>query len=100
MNATATFATDRASRYLKALCHHFGRKVEAQCDETSGRVKFPFGRCDLAADADQLTLQVSADDPRRLDQLAQIITRHLERFAFRENPELDWSRTPTEPQNG
>ena len=56
MNTTATFKTDRGGRYLKALCHHFGRKVDASCEDTAGWVQFPFGRCELSADDAQLRI--------------------------------------------
>ncbi|MEO9825855.1 MAG: DUF2218 domain-containing protein [Paracoccaceae bacterium] len=94
MNTSSTFQTDRAARYLASLCHHFGRKVDAECDEQSGWVQFPFGRCDITADGTQLALVASAQDQQSLDQVVQIVTSHLERFAFRENPALEW-KTPT-----
>lgn len=90
MNTSTTLKTDSAGRYLKSLCHHFGRKVEAKCDATSGWVQFRIGRCDMTADDNQLALTVSADDQTNLDQVVQIVTSHLERFAFRENPTLAW----------
>lgn len=90
MNTSTTFETDRASRHLKSLCHHFGRKVDAECDATSGWVQFRIGRCDMTADDRKLALTVSSDDQTHLDQVVQIVTSHLERFAFRENPTLTW----------
>jgi len=90
MNTTTTFETERASRYLTSLCHHFARKVEAECDDRSGWVQFRSGRCDMTADDRTLALSVSADDQHHLDQVVQIVTSHLERFAFRENPTLAW----------
>jgi hypothetical protein len=94
MNTFAVFETERAPRYLAKLCHHFGRKVQAQCDTTKGWVEFPFGRCDMTADETRLELVASAEDQKRLDQVMQILTSHLERFAFRENPALDWQTSP------
>lgn len=72
------------------MCTHFARKVPAICDDRSGQVAFPFGRCDMMADDACLTLTVSASDTVQLDQVIDIVTRHLERFAFRENPVLTW----------
>lgn len=95
MKTTASFETQRAGRYLKALCHHFGRKVDAACDETAGWVQFPFGRCDMTADDQRLEFSASAKDQRHLAQVTKIVTSHLERFAFREDPRLDW-RTDAE----
>lgn len=94
MKSFVYFKIDRASRHLAALCHHFGRKVDVHCDDMSGWVQFPFGRCELTADARRLALMASAEDQRRLDQVVQIVTSHLERFAFRENPALVSNGTP------
>jgi len=92
MKSATLFETDRASRHLQALCHHFGRKVAADCSDTSGWVEFPFGRCELAANETHLALHVSADEQENLDTMMQVMTSHLERFAFRENPELVWTK--------
>lgn len=90
MNATATFPTTQAARHLAALCTHFAQKVPASFGARIGAVEFPFGRCDLEADSERLTLTASAPDRAQLDEVIEVITRHLERFAFRENPDLTW----------
>jgi hypothetical protein len=90
MNTSTTFDTESASRHLKSLCNHFGRKVDAECNATAGWVQFRIGRCDMTADENKLALTVSAEDQKNLDQVVQIVTSHLERFAFRENPVLAW----------
>ena len=99
MNTTASFETDRASRYLKALCHHFGRKVDAKCDDTAGWVQFPFGRCEMSASGHILELNATAEDERQLSQVVKIVTSHLERFAFREDPKLEWKAVAPTPSN-
>lgn len=90
MNKIATFKSERAGRYMTALCHHFGRKVDTNCEETSGWVQFPFGRCDMVVEDQELMLTAQAQDEDRLEQVVRIVTSHLDRFAFRENPELTW----------
>ena len=90
INSFSLFECDHPSRYLMALCNHFGRNVEAQCDANRGWVEFPFGRCDMTADESQLEFGASAEDEQRLSQVEKIMTSHLERFAFRENPRLTW----------
>lgn len=90
MNATTFFNTDNAARYLGTLCKHFGHKVPVTCDGRAGRIDFPFGNCALQADASGLSLRASAANQPDLDKTIQVITSHLERFAFRENPQLDW----------
>lgn len=94
MKSAAMFKTERASRHLAALCHHFGRKVEAECNEASGWVQFPFGRCDLLATPTCLEMHIAAESKEHIDTLAQVMTSHLERFAFRENPQLVWEDMP------
>ncbi len=96
VHASATFQSEHAARHMTALCRHFAKKAEATCTQASGRIAFPFGTCDLATDAAQLTLTASANDPARLSQVMDVVTRHLERFAFRENPELEW-KTSAQP---
>ena len=76
MNTATTFETDRASCHLKSLCHHFGRKVDAECSATAGWVQFRIGRCDMTADDSKLTLTVTAEDQENLDQVVQIVTSH------------------------
>lgn len=90
MHSIAHLKTRSARRYLEALCQHFGRKAEVQCDKDQGWVQFPFGRCDMKADATQLEMIASAEDADDLVLVVDIVTRHLERYAFRENPRLDW----------
>ena len=87
---TARITTTRASTYLQQLCKHFGHKVEVQFDPTSGHINFPFGRCDLSTAQDSLVLTVSAENQADLTKIRSVIASHLERFAFRENPKIEW----------
>ncbi len=92
MKSLASFQTRNASRYLNMLCTHFGKKVDAGSAGEKGWVEFPFGRCDMTADDSQLEMQAMAEDQPLLDLVIRIVTSHLERFAFRENPVLDWQK--------
>ena len=56
------FRTAQASRYLQQLCKHFGHKVAARFDATSGVVDLPAGPLALTAEADQLVVTVTAAD--------------------------------------
>lgn len=93
MNASTFFKTENAERYLGTLCKHFGHKVPVTFETGSGHIELPFGQCDLRADTDGLALTAEAKDKTGLDKTIQVITSHLERFAFRENPDLTWNRT-------
>jgi hypothetical protein len=91
MNASTFFKTENAQRYLGTLCKHFGHKVPVTHEPGSGRIELPFGQCDLSADETGLSLTVMAGDRPQLDRTMQVISSHLDRFAFRENPELTWT---------
>ena len=90
MNAETTFKTEQAQRYLGTLCKHFGHKVPVELDGNTGRIDLPFGQCELAANDGALDMKVSAENKVDLDKTAQVIASHLERFAFRENPQIEW----------
>lgn len=93
MKASTFFTTDHAERYLGTLCKHFGHKVPVTREPGSGRIELPFGQCDLRADETGLSLTAQASDRPQLDRTIQVISSHLDRFAFRENPELTWTRS-------
>lgn len=90
VHAKTTFRTEHATRHLAALCQHFSKKVTATFSGATGHVAFPFGACELTADETHLMLKASASEADQLDMVIDVVTRHLERFAFRENPILDW----------
>jgi hypothetical protein len=80
------------SRYLGQLCKHFGHKVPTTLDGDRGSITFPFGTCTLEAADDVLTMRAEAPDETDLARLEQVIGSHLERFTFRDKPEIAWAR--------
>lgn len=82
--------TDKAERYLKALCNHFSRKVTATYDDRHGEVQFSIGNCQMEADANTLTIQVRAENEENLAQVKAVVADHLERFASGEGLQLTW----------
>lgn len=60
-------------------------------ETASGRIELPFGQCDLRTDEAGLTLIATASDRPQLDKTIEVMSGHLDRFAFRENPELTWT---------
>jgi len=88
--ATARVATDKASRYLKALCNHFDRKAEATYDDNSGRIRFTFGECEMTAEDGALALRVSADSDGRFRRVRDVVADHLVRFASKEELRVEW----------
>lgn len=93
MKASTFFATENAERYLGTLCKHFGHKVPVTHEPGAGRIELPFGQCELRSEAAGLGLTATAEDQQKLDKTIEVVTSHLERFAFRENPELAWTVT-------
>ncbi|MGA9659184.1 MAG: DUF2218 domain-containing protein [Asticcacaulis sp.] len=90
-NSTAILKTNHASRYLQQLCKHFAHKIPVEFTPVDGRITLPFGLCTLSAQDSALTLIVTGEDDK-LEQMEQVITNHLARFAFRENIALTWQR--------
>ncbi len=93
MQANTFFTTPNAARYLGTLCKHFGHKVPVAYEPGLGRIDLPFGQCALRADDAGLALSATAGDRPALDKTIDVMTSHLDRFAFRENPELTWTFT-------
>lgn len=85
--------TARASRYLGQLCKHFAHRIPVTHTAEQARVVFPFGVCLLEAEPAQLILRAEASDAQALAQVEDVVGRHLERFAFRDKPEIRWNRT-------
>lgn len=90
----ARVATEMATRYLGQICKHFEhrRKVEYAADFTSGRIEFEIGVCTLRAEPGLLMLHAEAPDDAALERLQDVVVRHLDRFAFRDKPDIGWQR--------
>lgn len=92
LTSTARVATTSPGRYLGQLCKHFAHKIPATHDAETGRIEFSIGICELAVEKDVLVMKVSAANDDELAQMEDVIARHLERFAFREPPQIVWDR--------
>jgi len=98
----ARVATAVPRRYLGQLCKHFEHRLpvtlaeatgaEATDAEATGRIEFTAGVCMLAAESDALVLRVEAADDASVATVEDVVARHLLRFAFREPPEIVWTR--------
>ncbi len=89
----ARVTTEMASRYLGQLCKHFEHKLPVTYEGQHGTIAFSAGACILdAVDANTLILRVEAGDETALPGLQDVVARHLERFAFRDKPEIVWTR--------
>lgn len=88
--ATARVETAKASRYLKALCNHFNRKVSAAYTDDHGQVRFPFGECTMQVAGGYLELRVSAESEEMLARTRHVVGDHLVRFGSKEELVVDW----------
>lgn len=88
------FRTENGSKYLQQLCKHFGHKLPSECTAEQGHIDFGFGRVNLTADAEALNVQIDLVDDTPPETAQNVIDRHLERFAFREQfKAMDWTVT-------
>ncbi len=89
-SSTITIATAKASRYLQQLCKHFSHKRPVEFTPETGWIEFDFGKADLAAGPDGLTMTANAGSDEDLARLRRVMASHLERFAFREELTINW----------
>ena len=89
--STARVDTDRPGRYAKQLVAHMTRRVTGEWDDAAGTgwLQFDSGRADLRAGEGVLNLQVDGAD---LDQLEDVVGRHLVRFGARDELVVRWVR--------
>jgi len=83
--------TSAASLYLSKLCRHFRHKVEVEFDEHQAQVHFPFGRCEMHADARQLVFLCQATDETTAGRIRWVLDDHLGRFARKEALAIAWA---------
>ncbi len=91
IKSTAIVQTPKASGYLQQLCKHFGHKVPAECTPEAGSITFEMGTATLTAGED-LRMTVEGADAEAIARLETVMGGHLERFAFREELKVDWTR--------
>lgn len=90
VRSIAEVSTPVPERYLAQLCKHFQHKLDVVFDNQSGQIVFPLGDCRLKAGDGTLTLSAEAADAETLAKLQDVVARHLLRFAFREEMQIDW----------
>jgi hypothetical protein len=84
--------TASGSKYLQQLCKHWGHKFEVEFSQDRGLVRFPSAIATMEANAGALLVTIETDDTDSFEQLKEVVTKHLDRFAFREAPlPFKWS---------
>ena len=87
----AVVPTDNGWKYLQQLCKHWSHKLEVGLTEQKGLVKFPEATAVMTSDAQALTVEIEATSPEVLERMKEVVSSHLDRFAFKEAPlPFDW----------
>ena len=89
----ADVATDRPARYGKQLVAHLGRRGGGEWSEDAeqGWIRFEAGRALVSCAPGTLRLRVEAAG-ERLDQLEDVVGRHLVRFGAKDELAVRWTR--------
>jgi len=92
----AIVPTAQGSKYLQQLCKHWSHNLAVEFTPEQGRVVFPRdarganwqgdGIVTFVAGPRQLECRIEASEAAQLEALQGAVTRHLDRFAFREAP--------------
>jgi hypothetical protein len=88
--STALVRAEMPGRYMRQMCSHFAHKLPTTSEGDSGRIEFPSGMCQIEATTDTLLLTVEAENAEDLTELQDVIARHLVRFAWREELQIEW----------
>lgn len=92
----ARVALAKPERFVGQLCKHFANAggLPTTLDGPHGQIEFEMGKCvlDAASEADALVIDVTAADQEALAKLEDVVERHLARFAFREQPSIEFIR--------
>ena len=90
MKAISIIKTKEGANYIGKLCRHFRHKIDANYEGNSGKADFPRGVCLMEADEDTLTFKVEAQDAEALQKIQGTLDRHLIKFAYKEQLEINW----------
>ena len=86
ISATASVPTAHASKYLQQLCKHFGHKIPVEVTGEAALLRFDAGEGRLVPQPGGIALSVEAATAEDTAMLADVLERHLLRFAHREDP--------------
>lgn len=93
ISSIARVQTPKASNYLIQLCKHFGHKLKIDYDRHHARIVYNDRICELdVQNDDTLVLTMTAPDYDQLCAIEDMVARHLQRFAFKENLAVRWVR--------
>ena len=101
LHSTAQVPTTSGSKYLQQLCKHWAHNLAVEFTAERGTVVFPTnargadwpgdGLVTMTAHPETLECRIDASSAAQLEGLKGALSRHLDRFAFREAPlAFDW----------
>ena len=95
-NSTVRVQTHFANKYLKQVCKHWEHSLPVAFDEEHGRITFAKNarganwptdaQVTLQANDAELICTISASATGQRDALKSALERHIDRYAFREQP--------------
>ena len=99
--STAHVPTTSASKYLQQLCKHWSHNLVVEFSAHEGRVIFPKDArganhpgdavVTFTAQAETLDVTIAASSVEQRNGLKGAVSRHVDRFAFREAPlQFEW----------
>jgi hypothetical protein len=83
-------STTEAAALIARTARHFAHKVPVTASDGHASIETRFGRAELTAAGDALTIELVPADPQSLASLRNVIASHLMRFA-RGPLEIQWS---------
>lgn len=92
-------ATPNGAKYVLQLCKHWSHKLETALEGSTGTVTFPKAVATMAAGDEGIAIAITGEDRAEVEQLTDVVARHIDRFAFREAPlAYDWQWQETAAQ--
>lgn len=73
-------------RYVKQLASHWKHKFDVALEGETARIPFPTAVATLAGNADGIAIEITGEDRDDLERLTDVVSKHIDRFAFREAP--------------
>ncbi|TPP10489.1 DUF2218 domain-containing protein [Rhizobium glycinendophyticum] len=88
----AVIPTESGWKYLQQLCKHWAHKLEVELTEQKGVVKFAEATTVMTSNAGALTVEIEAASVDVLERMKEVVSSHLDRFAFKEAPlPFEWT---------
>lgn len=88
--SSSQVALSNPSQQIARLCKHMGHKIPTEFGDAEGSLTFEFGLCKLTATNDTLTMHCNADSAESLEKMQDIMGRHLEQLAWKDEPSITW----------